>query len=534
MTMFDSSHYDIPTLIGKLRDQRFDGYDAGLLATEVEKFHQGTGTASMGDAVEALKSVVSSLAGTDATLRKQLATLGVTWQSESGGQASAVLAEQAGFAGQAYDNVAQAAQLIFEQGEAFNRTKNKLPDAATLRQGEDGHTLMDTMFSLFGFETDHASAVRANAEARAQAVEALNSYAHDSGEYLATSQAVPEPQALNTTPPPPPAAGGPGAGTGTPGQASPVPDLSPTVAAHSKDVYPSHSSGPATRSTPAPASASGSGSAVAPAEIVAPSGLSSGTSTTPQSTSPSFAGPSGIETSSALRGNGYDDSDPLRTGRGGTSTGTGPGTGTGTGIGPGTTPPPGAGQQVTGVPHGPGGGSGNAFGGPGHGGGSTGGREGGDSVLGKGKMVGSAPPAPSANPQAGPGFSATRPPVGVGGMADGATAIGAGAMGGAVSGEQDHRGRGFGRSSAGERGKAVRPMDVGDLPEEEARKAEKANPKPSSRERTRAILEPAATQESDEDAEHVRRYGVDDRDLFSDPREVSPDLIGDHAVPEDR
>lgn len=530
MTMFDSSRYDISTLIEKLRDQRFDGYDAGMLAREVEKFHQGTGTASMGDAVAALKSVVNSLAGTDATLRKQLSTLGVTWQSESGGQASAVLTEQAGFAGQAFDNVSQAAQLIFEQGEAFNRTKNKLPDPETLRQGEDGHTLMDTVFSLFGFETDHASEVKANAEARAQAVEALNSYAHDSGEYLASSQAVPEPQALNTTPPPPPAAGGPG--IGTPDQTSPVPDLAPTAAASSKGAYPAHSSAPASRPAHAPAPAPVSSSAPTPAAgFAAPAGLSSSTSTTPQSTSPSFAGPSGIETS-ALRGGGYDDADLSRTGRGGTSTGTGPGTSPGTGLG--TTPPPGGGQQVTGVPNGPGGGAGSTFGGPGHGGGPVSGREGGDSVLGKGKMVGSAPPAASANAQPGPGFSATRPPVGVGGMADGATAIGAGAMGGAVSGEQERRGRGFGRSTAAERGKAVRPLDVGELPEEEARRAEKANPKPPSKERTRAILEPAATQEAEEDAEHVRRYGVDDRDLFSDPREVSPDLIGEHAVPDDR
>ncbi|GLY67366.1 hypothetical protein [Amycolatopsis taiwanensis] len=531
MTMFESGGYDIPTLIEKLRDQRFDGYDAGLLASEVEKFRQGAGTASMGSAVEALKGVVSSLAATDATLRKQLSALGVTWQSQSGGQASAVLAEQAGFAGQAFDHITQAAQLIFDQGEAFNRTKNKLPDPEALRQGEDGYTFADSVFSLFGFETDHASAVKANTEARAQAVEALNAYAHDSGNYLASSQAVPEPQALDTTPPPPPAQNVPS--TGSPGQTAPIPDLGPTVAASAKDVYPAQSGGSAPRPAPAhapgpsaaPAAAAAS-AATPPIGMVAPPALGS---TSPQSTSPSFATPLPDTETPFMPGGGYDDDrGPLRPGRGGTTTETGPGGG------PGTAPPGSPGQQATGAPHGPGGGPGGVRGVPVHGGGPLGGRDGGEAVLGKGKMVGSTPPTPSANPQLGPGFSATRAVTGVGGVADGVTALGAGAVGGAVSGDQERRGRGFGRGTAAERGKAVRPLDIGDLPEEEARRAAKANPQTPSRERTRAILEPAATQDGEQDGEHVRRFGVDDRDLFTDRREVAPDLIGDHPVPDDR
>jgi hypothetical protein len=121
------------------------------------------------------------------------------------------------------------------------------------------------------------------------------------------------------------------------------------------------------------------------------------------------------------------------------------------------------------------------------------------------------------------------------GGADGVTAIGAAAVGGATSGENERGRRGVGRSTAAERGKPVRPLNVGDLPEEEeAERANRASPQVPSRERTRAILEPAATQDGDEDAEHVRHYGVDDRDLFTDQREVSPNLIGDQPMPEER
>jgi hypothetical protein len=155
--------------------------------------------------------------------------------------------------------------------------------------------------------------------------------------------------------------------------------------------------------------------------------------------------------------------------------------------------------------------------------------------MGAGKLSGANTPAPSSIPNLGPGGGTARGPAGVGAGADSATAIGAGAVGGAVSGEDEQRGRGIGRSTAAERGKPVRPLDIGELPEEEeAQRANRATPQTPSAERTRAILEPAATQDGDEDAEHVRRYGVDDKDLFTDSRSVSPDLIGDRPLPEER
>jgi hypothetical protein len=155
-------------------------------------------------------------------------------------------------------------------------------------------------------------------------------------------------------------------------------------------------------------------------------------------------------------------------------------------------------------------------------------------VLDKGRMVGATPIAPSTNTQPGPGFTATSPPAGIG-AADSVTAIGAGGVGAVTSGDSERHGNATGRSTAAERGKAVRPLDVGDLPEEEeTHRANRTTPQVPSREQTRAILEPAATQDGEEDAEHVRRYGIDDRDLFTDQREVSSDLIGDRPIREDR
>ncbi|MFD2417841.1 hypothetical protein [Amycolatopsis pigmentata] len=521
MTMFDSSRYDLPTLVGKLHDQRFDGYDAGLLATEVEKFRAGPGTASMGTAVDALKSVVTSLATTDATLRRQLSDLGVTWQSRAGGQAGAVLAEQAGFAGQAYDNVTKSAQLIFDQGEAFNRTKNKLPEPGTLRKGEGGYTFADTVFSMFGFETDHAGEVRAGAEARAQAVDALNSYAHDTGDYLAASQSVPAPQSLDTVPPPESV---PLPDTGAGGSGPSIPDSGPTIAAGAKDVCHAPPAVPASQPhrtvvQPPPA-------AVGPGPVVGGGGPGDQGVTTPSSFEPPEPGSPSSPVTDVVPGGGsgrFPVGDGHREGGvpgravpgGGTTGPVGPGLETAF---PGTSGGPGSSGSVVG---GPGGNSGES--GARSGAGFAGGRAG-EGPMGKGKMFGAAPSRPSTAPNLGPGPGLTNAPGGVGGFADSATAIGAGAAGAATSGESERRPRGFGRGTAAERG----------LSEEETHRPRRAVPPTPSRERTRAILEPAATQDGEEDAEHVRRYGVDDKDLFTDPRDVAPDLIGDRPMPDDR
>ncbi|HJQ44926.1 MAG TPA: hypothetical protein VJ870_01200 [Amycolatopsis sp.] len=533
MTTFDSGQYDLPTLIGKLRDQRFDGYDSESLAQEIEKFREGGGTASMGDAVDALKQIATALGQTDRTLRDQLGAMGVHWESTAGGQAGAAMAAQAGFSDDANSKVSAAAQLIFEQGEAFNRTKNKLPDPDALRQGDGGYTLGDSVFSLFGFETDHAKDVRSNLEARAQAVDALNAYAHDTGNYLASSEDVPEPQA-------PDAATGAGtdaviAGAQAGQTLAPAPDVAPTRAASATGAVPAvHAPAPqvqhapvAETATPAigvpvrqtgsVASALGASRSTAPSSATAPSGA--------QATAP-VTGVSGPVKSGGDYAHDTNRAAPVQ-GTPNNATTFGPGQPQTPGLA-GTSQPGGGSPQEPGRS--------TAWGRPGGVPADGGVRAGtpqpgaGDSVLGKGKMFGSTPITSTGPASVGPGF-ALKGPGGVSGLAEGAPAIGAAGVAGAAGGDDERRGRKPGQNAAGRR---TQQLPVGDLPEEDAAQGvRKAAPQPPSRERTRAILEPAATQDGDDDAEHVRRYGIDDKDLFTDPREVSPDLV-DPPLPEDR
>jgi len=157
-------------LAAGIQNHRFDGWTNTAIADQITRMINGDGTGSIGTAVDALKAVATALAHTDQTLRAQLLELGVEWQSQAGGAASQVFTEQAGFSQDATTKVAHAAEMVFEQGEAFNRTKYKLPDAETVRKGAGGFTLTDgLLMSLIGFETDHARQVEAANDAKAQA-----------------------------------------------------------------------------------------------------------------------------------------------------------------------------------------------------------------------------------------------------------------------------------------------------------------------------------------------------------------------------
>jgi hypothetical protein len=187
---------EVPGLVAKMRDHRFNGYTDTGVAAEIEKFRGGDGIGSIGTAVEALKAVAGALAETDETLRRELGKLGVEWHSEAGGLASRVFTEQAGFSRDAKDKIDHSAEMIFAQGQAFSYTLYRLPDADTVRKGAGGFTLADTALSLIGFETDHVRDVVAANNARAQAVEALNGYAAQSAEILSSIETIAQPQGL--------------------------------------------------------------------------------------------------------------------------------------------------------------------------------------------------------------------------------------------------------------------------------------------------------------------------------------------------
>ncbi|QXV60891.1 hypothetical protein [Amycolatopsis sp. TNS106] len=549
---------NVSDLAGRLRDLRFDGYTDTGIATEIERFRSGDGTGSIGIAVDALKSVAGALADTDKTLRDELGKLGVEWQSEAGGAAGQVFTEQAGFSQDANSKVSHSAEMIFAQGEAFNRTLHKLPDPEVVRKGAGGLTIGDVVLSLIGFETDHAKSVSAANNARAQAQEALNDYAKTSGENLLSADTLADPQAMNLTQTT--TAAGSGGGSAPLDLAGTATDLTPdgsvrpaSAAVESKYVppvaqpvgnpkAPSYDAptpaygvamgGGTARKTGASAPHTGATAPAAAAPTVPSKAPAPGAgwvtpnrpSPQPEQGRPSYPGtgsptsppfvPPGAPNSSNIPnvppGQSIGSAPPNSTTSAqpaGKSFGTGPGVDGALGKGPGSSSGPGV------------------FG-------NIGGGAGGDQALGKGRSVGSGPQAPMApGNESGRGFPAVPKITGpaAGDLGAGAAALGAGVAGGALSGdkERDRRPRQEGGV------KPTRQLPIGELPEEEAmRRSEKIGakqPKPESK-----FMERAATQDVEEDAEHIRRYGVDDKDLFTDERLVSPDVIGDHGNSETR
>ncbi|MDQ7806530.1 hypothetical protein Q5425_22560 [Amycolatopsis sp. A133] len=520
-------------LAAGIQNHRFDGWTNTAIADQITRMINGDGTGSIGTAVDALKAVATALAHTDQTLRAQLLELGVEWQSQAGGAASQVLTEQAGFSQDATTKVAHAAEMVFEQGEAFNRTKYKLPDAETVRKGAGGFTLADgLLLSLIGFETDHARQVEAANDAKAQAQQALNEYAQQSGTNLLSTQALSDPESLKLAAPgvTPGVLDVAGAAVAvTPdGGVKPASDKVRSVHVDPPVVQPvSHTvhadpptpvygvaaqqQQPSSRPAQQPRQ---TGSVSAPAaQHTTPS-----SSTTPSGAKPPAASPGPGWVHPPGRGTSGDPSGRFTPGPAGGGHGdpfVPPGA-------PGALPP-GAAPPTAPIKSFSGSGGGTPGGGGATGIDSSAGR-GPDGLLAKGRTVGAMPQAPLAPGQytAERGF-AVKPGATPGEIGAGAAAIGAGAAGGALSGDKERQ-----RREKGQPKGPVRPLPVGELPEEEAvalRKSEQISPKQKPGETK--FLSEAAPQE--EDAEHVRRYGVDDQDLFADQRMVSPDVLGDHS-----
>ncbi|MFF5985614.1 PPE domain-containing protein [Prauserella flavalba] len=563
---------DISVLVKKIGDHRFDGYTDNMLADEIDRFRSGPGISGISDAVEALKAVGEALAETDQTLRTELGKLGVEWQSAAATQAGAAVARNADFSAQAGDRVNHSAKQIFAQGEAFNRTLHKLPDSETLRQA-GGYGLFDSIGSLLGFETDNARKVAQAREARQQALEALNAYAKDSGEYLSYTPSLDSPQAVHAdtgprlpgeidagggpgdvtvaagavgvnAPAPPPLAGAP---VSSGGIAANAPTPAYGIAAQAPPARSTGSGGSAPR--PVPQSTTASSAPVSPAPTPSATGYLGGTRQPQQHQS--GTGPLPPSTSTPPTPGGQPTGVPGSTGTVPPATGVvgtkSPGAvppGTGTAVPPrvgGAPGVPGApvpgGSPVSGGTPATGGPGANvpppaaAAGGvvgkpatPGAGGSD-------DQPLAKGKSFGAAPqPGTPAGTVSSGGFTGTpRGGASLNDLGAGAAALGAGGVAGALSGDNDRKGRGVGRSAPGAT-RSPHQLAIGDLPEEEERaqrNSERLSPR--SEKQRGGYLEKAAPQDGEEDASHVRRYGVDDQDLFTDQRMVSPDVIGDDA-----
>ncbi|EHR63815.1 PPE domain-containing protein [Saccharomonospora cyanea] len=528
---------DIVAQAARIRDHRFTGYTNAMLADEIELMRSGQGVSGLSEAVAALKAVARALEDTDDTLRTQLAGLGIEWESDAGREAASAVHSEADFSREAGEKVNDSAERVFAQGEAFNRAVHSLPDPAVLRAPVPEPGIADFAFSLLGFESDHVRRLEQSLEAREQAIQALDTYARQSGENLLGVPELGPPERLvakvpERVPESIDAGGGPRGATSAANASavpvSPGPTASGPSAATSSTPSPSSApvgvvtpSSVAASSPEAPSSgrATGSGGRF----VAQPSPAPSPSGTTPSGAAPPSAGtvvpPAAAAGAAGVVGAGRGtDSPRVRQGAAGQAV---PGASGGQDTG-------GAGRSARPTPVG--GGSPGAVGAAPHSGGGAVGRPAPaplDAQLARGLTSGAVAPTPS--PASGGSADdtprSTRDGLSVNDIGGGIAALGAGGVAGALS-SAERSGRGVGRSAPGAQ-VSPRPLSVGDLPEEEARvqrSSERLNPGASTRRDT--FLEKAVPGEGEE-GEHVRRFAVEDDDLFTDQRMVAPDVIGD-------
>lgn len=550
--------------IGKLRDQRFDGYSENMLADVIDLIRSGPGIGGIGAAVDALQSVATAFNETEHTLREQLGALGLSWTSDAARQAMTVFTDHAAFAEDANTKLLGAAEAGFALGEAFTRTSHRLPDPQTLRAGAGGMGVIDQLGSLVGYETDQAERVKAAQVARDQAVDALNAYAHDSGASLGELRPLADPAGIVLD------------GGQTGGEAVAFGSASDTVAASAGREDPfaglavrppaagtdaEFGCEPSTQDFAAGAPSTGSASTTQPSSGAVDSPASH-PHTEPQQGQPSSGG-------GGVVGGGSSGSGGAPTARTGSeppapspapsapapagSVGGAPEPGgtTGSGAEPSAASPavPGsAAVPVTGaasgdssgrvagtlaVTGGPGAGATTGLkqgflGGAGLGSGAP------EQPLAKGKLTGmvAPPPASSGASGLGPGFSAATPrPAGGSDLAAGAAAVGAAGVAARGEDERERRPQGLGRGTEVD-GRPLHEFPVGVSDPVAALEAETVEYlEPDTGPDEPAFLEQAAPQHGGQ--ERVRSHGIDDVDLFADERMVARGTI-DGSVEADR
>lgn len=542
--------------IGKLRDQRFDGYSEIMLADVIDLIRSGPGIGGIGAAVDALQSVATAFNETEHTLREQLGALGLSWTSDAARQVMTVFTDHAAFAGDATTKLVGAAEAGFALGEAFTRTLHRLPDPQTLRAGAGGLGVIDQLGSLVGYETDQAERVKAAQVARDQAVDALNAYAHDSGASLGELRPLADPAGIVLD------------GGHAGGEAVAFGSVSDTVAASAgrEDPFaglavrpPAAGTDaelgcePSTRGFAAGAPSTGSASTTQP---------SAGAIDSPASHPHTESQQGRPSSGDGVVGGGSSGSGAAPTPRTGSEAPTPspapsapapaapvggapePGGTTGSGAKPSAASPGSAAVPVAGaasgdsagrvagmlaVTGGPGAGASTGLkqgflGGAGLGSGAP------EQPLAKGKLTGmvAPPPASSGASGLGPGFSAATPrPAGGSDLAAGAAAVGAAGVAARGEDDRERRPQGLGRGTEVD-GRPLHEFPVGVSDPVAALEAETVEYlEPDTGPDEPAFLEQAAPQHGGQ--ERVRRHGIDDVDLFADERMVAKGTIDGSA-----
>lgn len=179
-----------------LSDLRFAGYENFDLAEQVDGLRDGPGPNSLHNAMGALVQIALGLQETDATLRRQLAEIGVNWSGAAADGGTAATENAAIYAEDAFDPTIDSAKGVGSQGESFSTTRNSAPEGDTLR-GPTEENGFDKFAGFFGHTTDHAQQVKETNAARDTAIDAMTGYQNNSSDAINQSQALPVPPGMN-------------------------------------------------------------------------------------------------------------------------------------------------------------------------------------------------------------------------------------------------------------------------------------------------------------------------------------------------
>jgi len=173
-------------------DLRFAGFSNGELANEINLLRGGAGSESFYTAVDALKSIATKLSETDQTLREQLNSIGVEWDSDASRDFSVVAKDQADYGAGADETMSESASAVDAQGQVFSHARDVLPNSGDLA-GDTQNNVVDDISSMLGHETDHAKQVKKTNEAREHTVTTLDNYSNQTSQNLDQYQSLPVP-----------------------------------------------------------------------------------------------------------------------------------------------------------------------------------------------------------------------------------------------------------------------------------------------------------------------------------------------------
>lgn len=179
-------------------DHRWDGYSLDELADQIREMRGGKGVGSFGEAVAGLAKAADALESMDDALRKELGKLGVAWNSRDASEkAKGMHKDAAEFAALANQHVSESKDGVDRSAEGFSRAKNGMPEPEALKPDLD---LSPTGMVKNGVQTvmphmtsDYTKELRHAGDARQQTIQHLHGYTETSRDSLASYKPLPPP-----------------------------------------------------------------------------------------------------------------------------------------------------------------------------------------------------------------------------------------------------------------------------------------------------------------------------------------------------